>query len=224
MVTGQAYHLYAADISPFAQRVVLQMEYKGLVFSQETPPGGLGSDEYGRINPIRKLPVLRIGETYLPESEVICEYLEHVHPEPALLPEDPTERAHCRLISRIVDLYIMNPMMPPFRNFARATRDQAVVDQALEAIRKGVAALECWLAPGPYVRAGRITLADFAAAPVLRYVAEYPPVFGMNMKTPFAETPNVATYLAACRADPHIERGLARIEAGWLARRSGQSH
>lgn len=54
------YHVYSADISPFAQRVVLQLEYKQLPFTQGAPPGGLQSDEYEKINPMRKLPVLQI--------------------------------------------------------------------------------------------------------------------------------------------------------------------
>lgn len=216
------YHVYAADISPFAQRVVLQLEYKQLAFTQEHPPGGFHSEEYGRINPIRKLPVLRIGDVHLPESEVICEYLEQVHPEPALLPEDPAQRANGRLISRIVDLYIMNPMMPLFKNLSRATRNPDVVNLALASIKNGLGYLNHWIAPGRYANAGRLTLADFAAAPVLRYAAQYPPVFGM--KEPFADLPNVASYFAACREDAHVNRGLSRIEAGWAALRAGAGH
>lgn len=216
------YHVYSADISPFAQRVVLQLEYKGLPFTQAHPPGGFQSEAYGRINPIRKMPVLRIGEVHLPESETICEYLEQVHPEPSLLPDDPLQRAHGRVISRIVDLYIMNPMMPLFKNLPRASRDPAVVDLALANIKNGLIYLDHWISPARYANAGRLTLADLAAAPVLRYAAQYPPVFGM--KAPFAELSNVAAYYAACREDPHIERGLSRIEAGWEALRGGKGH
>lgn len=213
------YHVYSADISPFAQRVVLQLEYKGLQFTQEHPPGGFGSEIYGRINPIRKLPVLRIGEVHLPESEVICEYLEQMHPEPSLTPDDPAQRAQGRLISRIVDLYIMNPMMPLFKNLARATRDPAVVDLALTNIKNGLGYLNHWIAPGRYANAGRLTLADFATAPILRYAAQYPPIFGL--KDPFKGFSNLAAYYAACREDPHVDRGLTRIEAGWEALRRG---
>lgn len=215
------YHVYAADISPFAQRVVMQLEVKGIAFTQEHPPGGFQSAEYGVINPIRKLPVIRLSDgVYLPESEVICEYLEDVHPTPALRPEDPRSRANGRLLERIADLYIMNPMMPLFKNLARATRDQAVVDAALEQIDRGVAVLDNWIAPGPYANDGRLTLADLALAPILRYVRQYPPIFGL--KEPFNGRPNVAAYFAACRENENIDRGLGRIEAGWEAMRTGR--
>ncbi|MBK6707756.1 MAG: glutathione S-transferase family protein [Sphingomonadales bacterium] len=213
------YHLYSADISPFAQRVVLQMEYKGIDFTQSHPPGGLGSPEYGLINPIQKLPVLTVDGVHLPESEIICEYIEEIHPEPSLVPEDPMLRARGRLIRRIADLYVMNPMMPLFKNFVRETRDQTVVDTALAYIGQGLTFLNNWLPAETYSIDNRLTLTDFAVAPILRYVAEFPPVFGMS--APFQGLDNVHGYINACRKDPHIERGLARIEAGWEAKRSG---
>jgi glutathione S-transferase len=47
--------------------------------------------------PAGRVPVLDDGFV-LPESEVIMEYLEERHPEPALLPADPAERALARLL------------------------------------------------------------------------------------------------------------------------------
>lgn len=218
-----ALHVYAADISPFAQRVIIQLQAKGLPFTEALPPGGLASEAYAKINPIRKMPTLRIGEaTHLPESEVICEYIEDLHPEPSLRPQDPFVRAQMRLIARIIDLYVMNPMMPLFKNLARDTRDEAVVAASLAAISNGLDWLEPHVAPGPYAVDGRLTLADCAAAPVLLYVTRYPPIFGM--KAPLASRPNLAAYLAAVREDPHVGAALARIEAGWDALRRGAAH
>ena len=211
--------LYGADISPFAQRVQLQLEYKRLDFEVVAPPGGLKSAEFLAINPIGKIPVLEHDGLVLPESEVICEYLEERFPDPPLLPSDPAERARGRLISRICDLYVMNPMLPLFANLSRKTRDQAVVDVALAAIGQGLDALDRWIALGRYANAGRLSLADFAAAPILRYVAQYPPIFGMD--EPFEGRGNVGDYFAACREDPHVDRGLGRIEAGWAALTGG---
>jgi glutathione S-transferase len=47
--------------------------------------------------PSGRVPVLDDGFT-LPESEVIMAYLEERYPEPPLLPADPVERAHARLL------------------------------------------------------------------------------------------------------------------------------
>lgn len=216
-------HIYAADISPFAHRAVIQLDAKGLAYTEELPPGGLASEAYAKINPIRKMPTLTIGGTVnLPESEVICEYIEDLHPEPSLRPADPLLRARMRLITRIIDLYVMNPMMPLFKNLSRQTRDEAVVATALQAIDNGLTWLEPHVDPATYAVDGRLTLADCAAAPVLLYVTRYPPIFGM--KDPLATRPNLSAYLAAVRADPHVARALGRIEAGWDALRKGAAH
>jgi len=35
------------------------------------------------------MPTLEVDGWFLPESAVICEYLEDVHPKPSLRPDDP---------------------------------------------------------------------------------------------------------------------------------------
>jgi glutathione S-transferase len=50
------------------------------------------------LNPPKgRVPVLDVGFV-LPESDVIMEYLEDTHPEPPLLPAEPVQRAHARLL------------------------------------------------------------------------------------------------------------------------------
>lgn len=215
------YHLYSADISPFGQRVELLMEFKGLEYTRQSPPGGLQSEAYGLITPIRKLPVLEVdGALVLPESEVICEYIEDEHPEPSAMPQTAEARARGRLLTRIADTYVMNPMMPLFKNFSHKTRDQAVVGLALASIRQGLEFLDHWIAPGTHANAKQLTMADFAIAPILRYVQQYPPVFGME--DPMSGLDNVKIYHEKCRADKMIDGALSRIEAGWEALRAGK--
>ncbi|KCZ88856.1 glutathione S-transferase family protein [Hyphomonas johnsonii] len=211
------YHLYSADISPFAQRVVMQLEFKQIPFTESVPPGGLKSEAFAAISRIGKIPVLQVGSVHLPESEVISEFLEQTHPDPSLLPDDPMERANCRLIARIADLYIMEAMVPLFANLSRATRNQEHVDRALSVLDRGLGYLEPWINPAVHAVGGRLTLADLAVAPILRYAAEYPPIFGMT--TPFGERPNVSSYYDRCREHALIDSGLSRIEAGWQALR-----
>lgn len=215
------YHLYSADISPFGQRVEMLMKFKRLDYTRESPPGGFQSDEYGLITPIRKLPVLKVDDAWtLPESEVICEYLEEVEPDPSALPKGAAARANGRLMARIADTYIMNPMMPLFSNFSRKTRDQAVVDLALANIRRGLEFLDHWIAPDTHANDSELTMADFAIAPILRYVQQYPPVFGMD--DPMSGLKNVRAYHDSCRKEPLIDEGLSKIEQGWEAMRSGK--
>jgi glutathione S-transferase len=43
---------------------------------------------------------------FIPESEVICEYIEDAYPDCPGLPTDARDRATSRLVARITDLYI----------------------------------------------------------------------------------------------------------------------
>jgi maleylpyruvate isomerase len=61
-------------------------------------------------NPMGYVPVLEISERgergkshYLRESTAIIEWLEEMHPKPALLPKDPYQRAHARMLGEIVN-------------------------------------------------------------------------------------------------------------------------
>ncbi len=58
---------------------------------------------YRAINPQGLLPSLVLDDgTILTQSLAICEYLDEVHPEPALLPLDPVERARVRAFAQAV--------------------------------------------------------------------------------------------------------------------------
>jgi glutathione S-transferase len=80
---------------PYCARVRIALTEKGLAY--ETVEVDLSDRPQWllELNPPKgRVPVL----DELPESEVIMEYLEDSHPEPALLPADPAERAQARLL------------------------------------------------------------------------------------------------------------------------------
>jgi glutathione S-transferase len=87
--------LVDAPRCPYCARVRIALAEKGVdherveVDLRDRPQWLLDlNPPYGRV------PVL----DDLPESEVIMELLEELHPEPALLPADPAERARARLL------------------------------------------------------------------------------------------------------------------------------
>lgn len=59
--------------------------------------------EYLAINPKAVVPVLVHDGNVIPESTVICEYLEEAFPEPRLFPREPLERARVRAWTKAVD-------------------------------------------------------------------------------------------------------------------------
>ena len=156
------YLIYGADISPYMQRLTVQLDIKGLAYRVMPPPGGLHSDTFRAISPIGKIPVLQAGDFILPESEVICDYIEDRHPEPALRPATPEDRARTRLIARIVDLYVMGPMTPLFGQLRRSGRAPAIVDPAIAAIWPTLRSESIVLDVGATIGADASQLVEFA--------------------------------------------------------------
>jgi len=67
-------------------------------------------------NPSGTLPVLETNAgNFISEVTAICEYLEELHPTPALIGATPEERAVTRMWVRKLDLGICEPMANAFR-------------------------------------------------------------------------------------------------------------
>ena len=68
--------LYGIDLSNFTSKCRIVMYEKGLSFEKINPPGGMGSAEYKKLNPVGKIPALQLDNgQVIAESEVINEYL-----------------------------------------------------------------------------------------------------------------------------------------------------
>ena len=156
--------LYGALASPYVARVVLAARYKKLELPVEMPAGGLKSPEYLAMNPFGKMPTLEHGGRHVIESEVICEYLEELHPEPSILPGDALARAHARTVSRVLDLYVGPETSVMFRQLNPATRDAAAVEAAKAKLADAVRILDGLMARGPWA-AGAFSLADCTLLP-----------------------------------------------------------
>jgi glutathione S-transferase len=172
--------LYGADLSPFVQRVKMQLAAKGLDYDYALPPGGFKSEEYLAINPIGKIPCLvtNAGQS-LPESEVIVEYIEDAYPKPPMRPRKADERANVRLISRINDIYLVPAMGKTFALMA-PTRDPAAVALALEEVNKALAHLEKFMSGKKHAAGNKFTLADCAVTPILFFITKLTGVLGVK--------------------------------------------
>ncbi len=97
------YTLLGSAISPYVRKVKLVLLEKQIRHAVEdvipfNPPDG-----WRAISPLGKIPVLRHDERIVNDSTVICEYLERLHPTPALHPSDPYDLARARWIEEYVD-------------------------------------------------------------------------------------------------------------------------
>jgi glutathione S-transferase len=164
--------IYGAIGSPYVARVVLAARLKGLDFELRLPADGLRSPAFRALNPLGKIPVLVDAAVTLPESEVICQYLDDRYPEPPLLPADPADRARARLLSRLVDQYVLPPVLAASARHRQAPADPAAVAAELDRARNGLAGLGHFAGAGPALWGASAGLADCALAPALVFAAE----------------------------------------------------
>ena len=110
------------------------------------------------------------GERLYVESEAICEYLEDRYPVPPLWPADPDNRARARLLTRILDLYVLQPTHRLAAHIGAPRQDQVVIDRLFAEIRKGLYDLGCLLGLGPYAIGTAPVLSGCALAAGLWYL------------------------------------------------------
>jgi len=61
----------------------MQVYAKGLTGIAIEKPPTYGTPKFYEDHPIGRVPLLEIDGEAIPESEVIAEYLEEIHPEPS---------------------------------------------------------------------------------------------------------------------------------------------
>lgn len=132
------------------------------------------STDFKNINPQQLVPVLVNDETRINQSLAIIEYLEELHPEPPLLPQDPAAKAFVRSLALMIssDIHPLNNL----RVINYLTQHFAMTSEQKNAwyqhwIHVGLLALETKLKASSYPNAfcfgDTPTLADICLIPQL---------------------------------------------------------
>src|SRR5215216_6052306 len=90
-------------VSPYVRKVLACLALKGLTYQIDPITPFFGDDEFERMSPLRRIPVLVDGELALCDSSVICAYLDEAYPDRPLLPSDPKDRARARWLEEYAD-------------------------------------------------------------------------------------------------------------------------
>jgi len=189
---------------PFGRKVRIVLAEKELTFDSvqvDLVKGQQRSDEFRRLNPFGKVPVLVDESSVVYESTIINEYLndEYPHP-PELLPEDSGERARIRLLVDFADRAFTLPVMALEREAKAAEKDEARILAAREAVAKALQMLDRELAGREYL-AEDFSLADVAFAPALLML----PQIGLPIDLALV---NVTAWKARLLARPSIGRAV----------------
>ena len=90
-------------VSPYVRKVLACMNLKGLAYQVDPITPFYGNDEFERLSPLRRIPILIDGEVSISDSSVICAYLDDAYPERPLLPSSPADRARARWLEEFAD-------------------------------------------------------------------------------------------------------------------------
>jgi glutathione S-transferase len=90
-------------VSPYVRKVLACMNLKGLEYEVDPITPFFGNDEFRRLSPLCRIPVLIDGDFSISDSSVICDYLEDAYPGHRLYPQGPKDRARARWLEEFAD-------------------------------------------------------------------------------------------------------------------------
>jgi glutathione S-transferase len=200
-------------VSPYVRKVLVCMELKGLDYEVDPITPFFGNDEFRRLSPLCRIPVLIDDGLVLTDSTVIAEYLDEQFPDPPLMPRGPKERARSRWLeefadTRLGDVFIWSLFYPKLvhPNVWKEPGDQGRIDKSLSTdVPTALDYLEGELPESGYLF-GAIGLADIAIASFFRNAA-----YAGFTPDP-ARWPRVASFVEMMLAHPAF-RKLHKLES-----------
>ncbi|WP_068310908.1 glutathione S-transferase family protein [Polycladidibacter hongkongensis] len=168
--------LYSAEGSNCSERVEWVLVYKGLKWERiEVTAEDLAGPYQQNINPFGFVPMLDHDGFRLAESIAIIEYLEELHPNPAVLGNTITERARIREICSFVSTTIHSPQNRSVLTFFRPeleTQDKKRLRAAWIAKTLGTLEPMLWQHSG-FCQGSNFSLADIFVATIYKKLVQH---------------------------------------------------
>lgn len=199
--------------SPFVPKVRCFLLEKGIEHDLKlVAPMGV-SEEFRKISPLGKVPVYEEDGFILPDSSVICAYLERTHPEPRLYPEDPKAYARALWYEEYADtkgsdaaapIFFQTVVMP---KLMKQEGDQKEVRDALAQLPSCLDYLEAEVTGREYLVADAFSIADISVCTQLLQL--------VHANTPIDEKryPELARYAGGILARSSFRRLIAEDDA-----------
>ena len=159
------------SIGPNPRVVKMFMAEKGIDLPRapiDLMAGENRREPYLSTNVAGQTPALELDDgSVIAEITTICEYLEELHPEPALVGKTPEQRAETRMWARRIDLNICEPLANGFRfsqGLALFQPRMRCLPEAADGLKAMAQDKLTWLdglmAGKSFVAGERLTLAD----------------------------------------------------------------
>jgi glutathione S-transferase len=211
-----AIELYWGSGSPFAWRVMLTLELKGLVYESkllEFSKGEHKTPAYLKLNPRGKVPTLKDGDFVLYESLAIMSYLDRKYPEPPLFGKTSEETGVIWRALIECESYMVSSgdkvVRPIF--FGEGLDKVEEIQEAGEAIRRELKIIDERLRSSQWLVGDRISAADIGVFPSVQLLLraaskEAAQPFNLGLLPLEQNFPNIARWLLRIEGLPNYQR------------------
>lgn len=205
--------LYDNAFSPFARKVRLVLDHKGLAYEAIDALEISSRGELADMNPRVEVPVLDDDGLIVVNSSDIVAYLDHKYPKRPVLPADPATRVRARAIERLadslLDAILHDVSLWFWPTLARTDQPPAGLREAAKHDLEAVySELESDL-EGREFLCGDLSIADIAVFPHLTAVKF------LDLSFSAERYPNLFAWYRRARGLPLFRRDLDRARA-WL--------
>jgi len=191
--------LVSHHLCPYVQRAVVTLTEKRVPHRRTYVDLANKPQWFLRISPVGRVPLLRVGNTVLFESAVICEYLDEITPG-SLHPHDPLAKAQHRSW-----IEFGSGLLGNIAGFYNAKDPGAFEIKRLQ-VQGKLDWLERNIGDGPYFSGDHFSLVDAAYGPVFRYFDTFEGIGDFQF---FDQTPKISAWRQALRSRPSVQNAVA---------------
>ncbi|XP_047486611.1 pyrimidodiazepine synthase-like [Penaeus chinensis] len=194
--------IYSMRFCPFAQRVRLVLDAKGVNFELVNINTHSKPDWFLGKSPLGKVPVLERDGEIICESAILSDYLDEVYPEPALYPKDPWKKAHDRSLAEL-----WSKVYGPMYKMYSAKGDKQAKTKAFEDFLSGLDLFERELAKrgSTYFGGERPGMLDYMIWPHAERFAMLTMLAGDGYEIPQHRHPNMFSWINRMKEDPAVK-------------------
>ncbi len=162
--------LYDYPQCPFCRKVRIVLAEKCIEYEKifvDLRKKEQKKENFIKLNPYGKVPVLVDEDAVIYESSIINEYLDEKFPTPPLMPPDFTGRAKVQILVDFCESYFFPPWFNIYKEITFKTeheRNNALIEKSKNEIKEYLYRLEQELKGKDYL-AGSYSLADVAFTP-----------------------------------------------------------
>jgi glutathione S-transferase len=201
-----AFKILGAALSPFVRKTRVFFAEKGIPYDHDPVIPFAPPADWKTKSPLGRIPCLEHDGRFLPDSSVICQYVEKLHPTPPLYPSDPWEFGRTLWFEEYIDGgFVANVMAPVFferivkkllRQEPDPARTQAALDKPLP---EACDYLTKEIGDNEYIVGNRFTIADITVAGAFVNLAH------AGVPIDAARWPKLAAYVERIHARPSFK-------------------